>query len=121
MRAWYKTACSCLLLSVTTTQNSGALAQTRGGLTEIIDPISPEALIRLEDNKFCGSRLCVTIVTRKCEHPICPYVAVFVPPQYFREPFGGFWGELLRFPALESNSLTSVVVNDRFMAAFSGL
>jgi len=78
--------------------------------------------IRLEDSRCCMIESGVTIVTTKCGHPGCQYASVLVPPRYTWVGIGTrFWGNLIEFPATRSNAVTTVVLNDRFVAAYHAL
>jgi hypothetical protein len=78
--------------------------------------------IRLEDERFCVMKSCVTIVTTKCGHAACQYAPVLAPPRYTVVGIGTkFWGNFVEFPATQSNNVNTVIVNDRFIAAYHAL
>jgi hypothetical protein len=138
-------------LTLTISVGLSARAQAKDELTEITDTITPAmrteynqiislfstdlpdasikfredrgnlVFIRLEDKQFCIISSCVTIVTTKCPHAVCQYVTALVPPRYEIVPVGSFWGDFIHFPATQSNLATTLVFNQRFIAAYNGL
>jgi hypothetical protein len=150
MRSWKMTTYCALCLNIAASSDLVARAHAKDKLTEITDTITSEmrtkyneiisvfaadlpdtsikvhergtlVFIRLEDKQFCIMSSCVTIATTKCGRAACQYAAVLVPPRYEIVPVGGFWGELIDFPATKSNLRTTLVFNRRFIAAYNGL
>jgi hypothetical protein len=153
MRSWRILAIVCgLCLGITQTPYSVVQGSQAVSLTEISEPITPEArkeyddiisrfasdipnesikfredlnnviFIRLEDERFCVMKSCVTIVTTKCGHAACQYAPVLAPPRYTVVGIGTkFWGNLIEFPATQSNNVNTVILNDRFIAAYHAL
>jgi hypothetical protein len=86
------------------------------------DDLGKAIFIRLEDRRFCIINSCVTIVTTKCGHPGCQYASVLVPPRYYWVGVGtSFWGNLIEFPATRSNAVNTIVINNRFVAAYHAI
>ena len=78
--------------------------------------------IRLEDPRFCISGSCVTIIMMKCWNTSCQYAVALVPPRYaIDSSISPLWGSFIHFPATQSTARTSIVVNNRFVAAYQGL
>jgi hypothetical protein len=79
-------------------------------------------LVRVEDPRFCRKDLCVTFVTTDCGRSICSNAAALVPARFSYALVGAYrWGFFVYFPTSTPGRDTTVVVNDEFVASYSGL
>jgi hypothetical protein len=78
--------------------------------------------IRFEDESFCFEESCLTIVTTQCGRTHCPFATAVVPPRY-QYDFSGTrkWGQFILFPRKLGDFHTTIMVTDRFVAAYQGL
>jgi hypothetical protein len=116
--------------------NDPISADARMAYAEMIDRVSQSipnekikfklqgrlVLIRLEDENFCFEESCLTIVTTQCGRAHCPFATAVVPPRY-KLDYGATrkWGEFILFPRKLADSYTTIMVTDRFVAAYQGL